>query len=56
MRIALTINSPGADLTYNFLDIICKLAGMVSVTGGKGRVVEFFGPGVEHLEQQRWQR
>ncbi|OBT73691.1 hypothetical protein VF21_06217 [Pseudogymnoascus sp. 05NY08] len=30
-------------------DIICKLAGMVSVTGGKGKVVEFFGPGVETL-------
>ncbi|KAH8592212.1 hypothetical protein B0O99DRAFT_654080 [Bisporella sp. PMI_857] len=30
-------------------DIICKLAGMVSVTGGKGKIVEFFGPGVEFL-------
>lgn len=30
-------------------DIICKLAGMVSVTGGKGKVVEFFGPGVDAL-------
>lgn len=30
-------------------DIICKLAGMVSVTGGKGKIVEFFGPGVETL-------
>ncbi|KFY63801.1 hypothetical protein V496_03685 [Pseudogymnoascus sp. VKM F-4515 (FW-2607)] len=30
-------------------DIICKLAGMVSVTGGKGRIVECFGPGVETL-------
>jgi aconitate hydratase len=30
-------------------DIICKLAGLVSVTGGKGKIVEFFGPGVDTL-------
>ncbi|CZR52004.1 related to mitochondrial aconitate hydratase [Phialocephala subalpina] len=30
-------------------DIICKLAGLVSVTGGKGKIVEFFGPGVDGL-------
>ncbi|KAH9210364.1 aconitase/homoaconitase, partial [Leptodontidium sp. 2 PMI_412] len=30
-------------------DIICKLAGLVSVGGGKGKIVEFFGPGVEKL-------
>ncbi|KAK0127413.1 hypothetical protein ONS96_006956 [Cadophora gregata f. sp. sojae] len=30
-------------------DIICKLAGMVSVTGGKGKIVEFFGPGCANL-------
>ncbi|KAG4412956.1 hypothetical protein IFR04_013906 [Cadophora malorum] len=30
-------------------DIICKLAGLVSVTGGKGKVVEFFGPGIDGL-------
>lgn len=29
--------------------IICKLAGLVSVSGGKGKIVEFFGPGVEKL-------
>lgn len=26
-------------------DIICKLAGILSVSGGKGKVIEFFGPG-----------
>ena len=36
-------------LTYNLSDVICTLAGMVSVTGGKGKIVEFFGPGVETL-------
>jgi aconitate hydratase len=30
-------------------DIICKLAGILSVTGGKGKIVEFFGPGVDTL-------
>ncbi|KAH7047580.1 hypothetical protein B0J12DRAFT_667505 [Macrophomina phaseolina] len=30
-------------------DIILKLAGIVSVSGGKGRIVEFFGPGTETL-------
>ena len=30
-------------------DIICQLAGIVSVTGGKGKIVEFFGPGVDTL-------
>ncbi|KAG4433666.1 hypothetical protein IFR05_010854 [Cadophora sp. M221] len=28
-------------------DIICKLVGLVSVSGGKVKIVEFFGPGVE---------
>lgn len=26
-------------------DIICKLAGILTVSGGKGKVIEFFGPG-----------
>ena len=30
-------------------DIICHLAGLISVTGGKGKIVEFFGPGVNTL-------
>lgn len=30
-------------------DIICKLAGILGVSGGKGRVIEFFGPGTETL-------
>ncbi|KAH7069784.1 hypothetical protein BKA63DRAFT_519554 [Paraphoma chrysanthemicola] len=30
-------------------DIICKLAGIVTVSGGKGRVIEFFGPGTTTL-------
>ncbi|PSN72669.1 aconitate hydratase [Corynespora cassiicola Philippines] len=30
-------------------DIICKLAGMFTVSGGKGKVIEFFGPGTETL-------
>lgn len=34
----------------NSKDIICKLAGLVSVTGGKGKIVEFFGPGIDGLE------
>lgn len=30
-------------------DIICKLAGIMGVAGGKGKIVEFFGPGVQSL-------
>ncbi|KAI0410805.1 aconitase family-domain-containing protein [Xylaria grammica] len=30
-------------------DIICKLAGIMSVSGGKGKIVEFFGPGTATL-------
>ncbi|KAF4962227.1 hypothetical protein FSARC_9679 [Fusarium sarcochroum] len=30
-------------------DIICKLAGILSVSGGKGKVIEFFGSGTETL-------
>jgi aconitate hydratase len=30
-------------------DIICTLAGITSVTGGKGKIVEFFGPGTANL-------
>ncbi|CRG84219.1 aconitate hydratase 1 [Talaromyces islandicus] len=30
-------------------DIICKLAGILTVSGGKGRAIEFFGPGCETL-------
>ncbi|KAL4874347.1 aconitase family-domain-containing protein [Aspergillus karnatakaensis] len=30
-------------------DIICKIAGLLTVSGGKGRVIEFFGPGTETL-------
>lgn len=30
-------------------DIICKLAGILTVSGGKGSVVEFFGPGTQTL-------
>ncbi|KAF9729399.1 aconitate hydratase [Paraphaeosphaeria minitans] len=30
-------------------DIICKLAGITTVSGGKGKVFEFFGPGTESL-------
>ncbi|RAL10933.1 aconitase-domain-containing protein [Aspergillus homomorphus CBS 101889] len=30
-------------------DIICKLASLLSVSGGKGRVIEFFGPGTQTL-------
>jgi aconitate hydratase len=30
-------------------DIICKLAGILSVSGGKGKVIEFFGPGTKTL-------
>nr|XP_036581400.1 aconitate hydratase [Colletotrichum truncatum]KAF6789751.1 aconitate hydratase [Colletotrichum truncatum] len=30
-------------------DIICKLAGILTVSGGKGKIIEFFGPGTETL-------
>ncbi|KAG5765392.1 hypothetical protein H9Q72_006523 [Fusarium xylarioides] len=30
-------------------DIICRLAGILTVSGGKGKVIEFFGPGAEKL-------
>ncbi|KAL1870421.1 hypothetical protein Daus18300_005107 [Diaporthe australafricana] len=30
-------------------DIICKLAGITTAAGGKGKVFEFFGPGTETL-------
>jgi len=30
-------------------DVILKLAGMMSVKGGTGRIIEYFGPGVESL-------
>ena len=30
-------------------DIICKLAGILSVSGGKGKVIEFFGSGTQTL-------
>ncbi|KAM0212649.1 hypothetical protein ACHAQI_004605 [Fusarium lateritium] len=30
-------------------DIICKLAGILTVSGGKGKVIEFFGPGTKTL-------
>ncbi|KAL3478843.1 aconitase family-domain-containing protein [Aspergillus californicus] len=30
-------------------DIICKLAGLLTVSGGKGQVIEFFGPGTQTL-------
>lgn len=31
------------------LDIMLKLAGLISVSGGKGKVIEFFGPGTQGL-------
>ncbi|GAP83340.1 putative aconitate hydratase 1 [Rosellinia necatrix] len=30
-------------------DIICKLAGIMTVSGGKGKIIEFFGPGTATL-------
>lgn len=30
-------------------DIICALAGTLTVSGGKGKIIEFFGPGAETL-------
>ena len=30
-------------------DIICKLAGLLTVSGGKGKIIEFFGPGAKTL-------
>lgn len=30
-------------------DVILKLAGILTVKGGTGRVVEYFGPGVDSL-------
>lgn len=33
----------------SFKDIILKLAGILTVKGGTGAIVEYFGPGVEHI-------
>lgn len=30
-------------------DIICKVAGILSVKGGTGAIVEYFGPGVDNI-------
>jgi len=30
-------------------DIICKVAGILSVKGGTGAIVEYFGPGVDNV-------
>ncbi|KAF2137190.1 uncharacterized protein K452DRAFT_278801 [Aplosporella prunicola CBS 121167] len=30
-------------------DIICKLAGILTASGGKGKIIEFFGPGTKTL-------
>lgn len=30
-------------------DIICHIAGLLTVAGGKGKILEFFGPGVDTL-------
>jgi aconitate hydratase len=30
-------------------DIICALAGILTVSGGKGKIIEFFGPGTDTL-------
>lgn len=30
-------------------DVICKLAGILGVAGGKGKIIEFFGPGVQSM-------
>src|SRR5438132_1601684 len=33
----------------SLLDVILKLAGLLSVRGGTGAIVEYFGPGIESL-------
>ena len=30
-------------------DIICKVAGILTVKGGTGAIVEYFGPGVDAI-------
>ncbi len=30
-------------------DVICKLAGILTVKGGTGAIVEYFGPGVDNI-------
>ena len=30
-------------------DIICKVAGILTVKGGTGAIVEYFGPGVDNV-------
>ena len=30
-------------------DIICKVAGILTVKGGTGAIVEYFGPGVDNI-------
>lgn len=35
--------------TYYFIDIILKVAGILTVKGGTGAIVEYFGPGTETI-------
>ncbi len=30
-------------------DVICKLAGILTVKGGTGAIIEYFGPGVDNI-------
>lgn len=30
-------------------DVICKLAGILTVKGGTGSIIEYFGPGVDAI-------
>jgi hypothetical protein len=30
-------------------DVICKLAGILTVKGGTGAIIEYFGPGVDAI-------
>ena len=35
--------------TFSCLDVILKVAGILTVKGGTGAIVEYFGPGVESI-------
>ncbi|KAI6781562.1 uncharacterized protein J7T54_005273 [Emericellopsis cladophorae] len=44
------VGSDAVDAMASLPDIICKLAGILSVSGGKGKILELIGPGVRTLD------
>jgi hypothetical protein len=39
----------GSFLIHHFIDIICKLAEILTVKGGTGSIIEYFGPGIDFI-------